>query len=142
MQRAVDDVRPPPDRARRRGAWQSSHASAGGAGPVLADDDVERVGGDKILREIRRGVGDAGGERRGDRRMRQIGRDQLLEFGDELVRALRRKIEPEQLDRDETILFRLIRAKHGTERARADLMKNAKWTESVRRRRAGSVRVQ
>ncbi len=82
------------------------------------------------------------GPRRSDCRVRQIGRDQLLEFGDQAVRSLRRQIQTEPLDRDEFLLLRIVRAKHGTERARADLMENAKWTEGVRRRSTGGVRVQ
>ena len=109
---------------------------------MLPDDDVDRVSGDKIVREVRRGVDDPGGPRRGDRRVRQIGRDQLLEFGDQAMRSLRRKIQTEPLYRDELLLIRIVRAKHGTERARADLMENAKWTEGVRRRSTGGVRVQ
>ena len=109
---------------------------------MLPHDDVDRVGGDKIVREVRRGVDDPGGDGRGDRRVRQIGGDQLLELGDQAVRSLRRKVQPEPFDRNELLLLRIVRAKHGTERARADLMENTKWTEGVRRRSAGGVRVQ
>jgi len=74
--------------------------------------------------------------------VRQIGRDQLLEFGDQAVCALRRKIQTEPFYRDEFLLLRIVRAKNGTERTRADLVENAKRTEGVRRWSAGSVRVQ
>jgi hypothetical protein len=74
--------------------------------------------------------------------MRQIDRNQLLEIGDELMHTLGRQIELEQLDSDETVLFLVIRAKNGAEHAGANLMENAEWSESVRVRRAGSVRVQ
>ena len=71
MQRAVRDV----DAAAKSSApasWAATRsASAGGAGAVFADREVERVGGDVILREIRGDAADAGGERRGERRMRQ-----------------------------------------------------------------------
>ena len=87
-------------------------------------------------------AGDAGGDRRRDRRVRQVRSDELLEFGDEPVHALGREIEPEELDRDEPVLLRFVRAKHRAERTRADLMENPKWTEGVRRRSAGSFRVQ
>ena len=61
---------------------------------------------------------------------------------DQAVRALRRKIQTEPFYRDEFLLFRIVRAKNGTERTRADLVENAKWTEGVRRCSTGSVRVQ
>lgn len=109
---------------------------------MLPYHHVDRVGGDKIVREVRRGVDDPGGQGRGNRRVREVGRDQLLEFGDEPVRSIRRKIQTEPLYRDELVLLRIVRAKNRTERARADLMENAKWTEGIRRRSTGSVRVQ
>ena len=109
---------------------------------MLAKVCVERFGGDEVLCEIRGDAGDAGGDRRGDRRMGQVRGDQLFEFGDEPMHALRRQIEPEEFDRDEPILFGLVRPKNGAERTRADLMENPEWTECVRRRSAGSVRVQ
>jgi hypothetical protein len=71
-----------------------------------------------------------------------MSRDQLLELGDQAVRSLRRKIQTEPLYRDEFLLLRIVRPKNGTERARADLMENAKWTEGVRRGSTGGVRVQ
>ncbi len=85
---------------------------------------------------------DAGGERRRDGRMREIGRDELLELGHELMNALGRHVELEQLHRDEAILIGFVCAKHRTERSGADLMQNTKWTERVGKRRAGSFRVQ
>ena len=111
-------------------------------GTVIAHHDVERVGGDEVLGEIGGVAGDAGRQRRGDAGVRQLGGDQPLELGDELMHALGRQIESEQLDGDETIVLGFIGAKHRTQRARADLMKNAKWTERVGRRSTGSVRVQ
>jgi hypothetical protein len=68
--------------------------------------------------------------------------DQALEFGDELMSALGRQVESEDFDGDETIPVRIVRTKHRTQRAGTDLMKNAKWTEGVRRGGAGSFRVQ
>ena len=40
--------------------------------------------------------------------MREVGVDQRLELGDELVDALGRQIEPEQLDRDEPVLVGVV----------------------------------
>lgn len=142
VQRAVDDLRV---RRRIEGAGEVSrnpHRLGRRRRPVLPYDDVDRVGGDKIVREVRRGVDNPGGQGRGDRRVPQIGRDQLLEFGDQTVRPLGRKIQTEPFYRDEFLLLRIVRAKNGTERTRADLMENAKWTEGVRRCSTGGVRVQ
>ena len=74
--------------------------------------------------------------------MRQIGGDQALEFGDELMRPLRREIEFEEFHRDEPLARRIVGAKHRPQRARPDLMKNAKRSEGVRRGSASSVSVQ
>src|SRR4051794_22547447 len=87
-------------------------------------------------------AGQACGERRGDKRVREIRGNELFEFGDQLVRAFGWQIEAEQFDGDESILLRLIGTKHGPERARTDLMKHTKRPESVGRRSAGCVRVQ
>jgi len=46
--------------------------------------------------------------------MLQLGSNQLFEFGDELVNAFRRKIEPEQLDGDETIAILVVSTKDGS----------------------------
>ena len=56
--------------------------------------------------------------------------------------SLGRQIETKQLDRDETIVFRIVGAKDGPSDAGANLMKNPEGTEGVWRRGAGSVRVQ
>jgi len=74
--------------------------------------------------------------------MFERGVDQALEFGDQLVHAFGRKIEPEELDGDEAIAIRFVRTEHRTQRTRTDLMKHAKWTEGIRERRADSFRVQ
>jgi len=68
--------------------------------------------------------------------------DQLFEFGDELVHTLGRQIETEELDGDEPIAVRFVRAQHRAQRTRTDLMKHAKWTEGIGGRRADSFRVQ
>ena len=58
------------------------------------------------------------------------------------VHALGREVEAEEFDGDELVLLRIVGSKHGAERARANLMENAERTERVRRRGAGSFRVQ
>ena len=111
-------------------------------GTRIADQNVQGLGGDKILREVGVDADEPCCQRRGDEGMRKIRVDELLEFGDELVRAFGWKIETEQFDGDEAILLGLICAKHGAQRARTDLMKYTKRPESVGRRSAGYVRVQ
>ena len=77
-----------------------------------------------------------------ERRMRQIGGDQALERRDQLMDPLGRQIELEELDGDEPLVLRIVGAKHRSKSPRTDLMKNAKRSERVRRRSAGSFRVQ
>jgi hypothetical protein len=109
---------------------------------MLAKVRVERLGGDEVLREIGGDAGDAGGNGRDDRRMGQVGSNELFQLRHEAVDAVRREIQPEEFDRDKPILFGLVRPKDGAERTRSDLMQNPEWTECVRRRSAGGFRVQ
>ena len=109
---------------------------------ILADDDVEGVGRGEILGQICAVAVDAGGTRRRDDRMLQLGGDQLVEFVYELMDAFRRKIEAEQLDGDESIAILIVRTENRSQSTIADLVEHAKWTEGVGRRGAGSVRVQ
>ena len=74
--------------------------------------------------------------------MREIGVDDTLEPGDELMRDVRLKVELEELYRNETFAFRVVAAIDGSESASANLMKNAKWSERIGRRTAGVFRVQ
>jgi len=74
--------------------------------------------------------------------MLQLGADQFLELGDELVNAFGRKIDPENLYGDQSIAIGIIRTKDRAQSTIADLVEHAKWTEGVRRRGAGSFRVQ
>ena len=74
--------------------------------------------------------------------MRQIGGDEPLELGHQLVHLVRGKINAEQLDGDEAIFLGLVRTKNGTEGPGTDLMEYAKWSEGVRRRSTDSVRAQ
>ena len=75
-------------------------------------------------------------------RMLKFRGDQLFELRDELVHAFRRKIEPENFYVNESIAIGVIRTKDRSQRTIANLMQHAKWTEGVRRRGAGSFRVQ
>jgi len=74
--------------------------------------------------------------------MCKVGSDQKVECGDEPPGGVGGKVEPELLDGDQSTWVRLIRAKDGAEDAGANLVENTEGTEGVRRRRAGSVRVQ
>jgi hypothetical protein len=72
----------------------------------------------------------------------QIRRYNRFKERDELVHALGRQVHAKQLDGDETVLLGLVRAKDRPERSCPDLMKHAKWTKGIGRRKARSVRVQ
>jgi hypothetical protein len=109
---------------------------------VFAQHDVERVRGDEIKREIRRGAGQAGGDGRRDGWVREIGGDELLELRDELMRALGRHVQTKKFHGNEAILVGFVRAKYGSERSGSNLMQYAKWSERVRERRARNFRVQ
>ena len=66
MQRAVGDVDGRGEVERAGQLRRDAQRVAGRRRPVLADDEVERLGGDVVLREIRGHAADAGRERRGD----------------------------------------------------------------------------
>ena len=115
----------------------------GGRGrSLVAQHDVERVGGHVFLREINHQAVGSGRDRRGDDRMRQLGRDQALELGHELVQALRRHVEPQDFDRDQPRAIGIVGTKDRTERSGTDLMQDPERSERVRRRGAGSFRMQ
>ncbi len=79
------------------------NASPGGSGPVLANGQVERIGGDVVLGEKRGYAADPGAERRRERGMRQLRARSGLEFGDQLMGAFGRQVEFEQLDGDKAL---------------------------------------
>jgi hypothetical protein len=58
------------------------------------------------------------------------------------MHPLRRQIEREQLDGDETLALRVVRAKHRSKSAGTDLMQNTKRPERIWRRSAGRFPVQ
>jgi hypothetical protein len=68
--------------------------------------------------------------------------DEALELTDQLIDLNGTQRQPEQLDGDLSIAFLLVRAKDGTERAGADLLKLAKTTNRIRRRWSGTFGVQ
>ena len=111
-------------------------------GGMHTEHRVDGIGRDKILRKVRVDTRDAGGNRRSDCRVRQIGVDDLLKLSDEAVYAVGRQIEAKEFDRDEPVLLRVVGAKYGTKGASTDLMKDAKRTERFGVDGAGSFRVQ
>jgi hypothetical protein len=109
---------------------------------VFSDGEVQRVGRDVILGEKGRHAADSRRQRRRQRRMREVRGDEALEFCDELMRALRRHVEFEELDGDEPLQRRIVGSKNRTQCPRANLMKCAKRSEGVGGCVASSVSVQ
>jgi len=111
--------------------------------PVLTERGVERVAVGVILGEVRGRSLDARGQRGGDRRVMRLVGDQVLERRGQLRALLGGRAEPEDLQSDETIAGRIMRAKNGTEAAGPNLMQDAKGATGGRRRvESGSVSVQ
>jgi hypothetical protein len=142
MQRPVDDADDGGEIERAGELGDDAKRLASRRGSVFANNGIERIGGDEILSEKGGCLDDARGERRGDGAVGQIGGDEPLEAGDELVNALGRQVETEQLYRNELVLLGIVGSKDRAESARANLMKNAERTERVWRRGTGSFRVQ
>ena len=134
VQRAVMD--PLAGRAieRLRQAAQRHERGVDRRAARLPDDRVERIADDVLLREIRLFAFDAGGERGGQRGMVGLLRDDVFERGGEIGGLLRRQIEPEHLQRDQTAFDRIVRAKDGSEAAGPNLMQDSKGTARSRRR--------
>jgi len=110
---------------------------------VLPERRVERVAVGVVLREVRGRPLDSGGQRRDDRGMLGLIGDQILERRRQLRVLLGRRAKAEDLQRDQTIAGRVVRAKNGTEAAGPNLMQDAKGTTGGRRRvESGSVSVQ
>jgi hypothetical protein len=74
--------------------------------------------------------------------VRQVCGDEAFELGNELMRALRRQVEFEELDGDEPLQGRIVGSKNRTQCPRADLMQYAKRSEGVGGCVASSVSVQ
>ena len=74
--------------------------------------------------------------------MREARGDELLEVAHELVHALGRQIDLEQLDRDEPLASGIVRTKDGAKGTGANLVEHAKRTERFWRCGPGGFRVQ
>ena len=109
---------------------------------VLANREIERLTSDELVREIRGRAAAAGGERRGNRGMCQVRRDELLESTNEPVETVGCELDGEELDGNEPLALCVITAKRRAEGSCTDLMKNTERSERVRGRSAGSFRVQ
>ena len=118
------------------------HRVVGRHGPAIADQHIERIGGGILPNQVDRDPIGPARERSGNAPMRHSRSNQALELADELVHSLRREVEPKQFDGNETFAIGVERAEDGSERTGADLMENPEWSERVRRRGAGSFRVQ
>ena len=110
--------------------------------PLFAHHGVQRFRRHILLRQVCLDTLDARDDKLCDGWMRQAGRDDRLELGDEPVDAIGREIEAEELDRDQPILVRIVRAKNRAESAGANLMKDSKWTKHVGRCSTHSFRLQ
>ena len=95
---------------------------AGGRQPLVAHQDIDRIGRQVVLGEVGHGAVGAGRERRRDGGMRQAGRNQGFELGDEPVHSLRRQVELEHLDGHQTTAIGIVCTKDRAQRSRADLM--------------------
>lgn len=114
-----------------RDAFDNAHR-VGERHEAIPRRDVERVTDGVLHREIRGGTFKPGGDRRGDERMPDVARNQLLELAHERLRQRRRDAETKDFDGDEPIASGIVRAKHGTESTCADLMENPKRPEGLR----------
>jgi hypothetical protein len=74
--------------------------------------------------------------------MREVCGDETLEFCNELMRALRRQVQFEELDGDEPLQRRIVGSENRAQCPRANLMKCAKRSEGVGGCVASSVSVQ
>ena len=74
--------------------------------------------------------------------MREPRPDQAFELGNELVSALGRKVELEELDGYQPLARRIVRAKYRPQRSCANLKKNPKRSERIGRRSSSRVSVQ
>ena len=104
----------------------------------IHDGALPFADGDRRLPRIaeRTGYGERGANRR------EIGRDQPLQLGHELVRPLGRRIQREHFDGNQTLACRIVGAEDRTQRARANLMQDSERSEGVRGDIASSVSVQ
>lgn len=129
MQCAVVDVRNRREIQRAGELDGNAKRIRRGRGPILANREIERLGSDIILGKIGGDARESSRQRNRDGGMVQFGGNELFELGNKLVNALRRQIQPEQLDRNQTLSPRVISAKYRPKRACTNLMENPKRSE-------------
>ncbi len=102
---------------------------------VVPHGDVERLGGDVFLGQVGKRPLDAGtvGADEGGV-LRHVPDAGAERFG-QSRRLLGRDVQPKDLHRDEAIVLRVVRTKHGAENANTNLVKDAEGTECRRRRK-------
>jgi len=142
MKRPVSDVHRGREVERSCDLCRHANGLGGHRRAVIPDKDVNRLGDDEVLCEIRGDAADARGEGRRDARMREVGVNQRLQLSHQPAHAIGRKIELEELDGNQLVLLGIVGTKDRTQCACSDLMKNAKRTERPWMRSAGSFRVQ
>jgi hypothetical protein len=108
----------------------------------LPENHVERFGRNEIQAKKRFDADNARRQRGRDRGVGKLDGDDGFELGGELMNALRRKVQPEKLDRRESIAFGVVRTKDRTQRSRPYLMKDSKRAEAVWGHRASGFCVQ
>ena len=91
--------------------------------------DVKRLGGDVLLGQVRHIFFDTGRYRRHDRRVGEADVDEARQCIDERLRLLWRDVETKDLDRNQTVLRWVVRAKNRTENADPNLVHDAEGTE-------------
>ncbi len=96
---------------------------------IVPHGDIERFGGDVFLCPVGDGPLDSGGNRFDDGRVDEACLDRAPELVRKRARLFRCEIEPECLDRDESIARRLVCPVDGTKCADTDLMQHPEGAE-------------
>ena len=96
---------------------------------VVPHRHVERFGGDIFLGAVGDRPFNTRGDRFDDRRVEEAGIGRARQLVSKRLRLLGGHIEPEHLDRDQTIARRFVGAKDGTERANTNLMQDPERSE-------------
>jgi hypothetical protein len=129
MQRTMVDVRHRRQVERSRQLHRYAKRISGRRRAVLTNRQVQRFGRDVILCEVRRHARDTGRQWDRDCGVIQVGGDELIELGNELMDAFGRQIQFEELDRNQSFAPRVISAEYRPKRACTNLMENPKRSE-------------
>ena len=129
MQGTVEDANPGALVERVGNMADEPRGVGRGRGPVLADRGVERLSGHVLERQVRHRLFDARVDRRRQAGRWQFDSDQTLELLGEPSSLFGREVEGEYLDRHQTVVVRIVRAKDRAEDTGADLVQQAKPAE-------------